>query len=200
MLNLPNKTLRNIALPKKAIYDKFVLNAAQRAVFDADISRMQIIAELSEATISISAGSEVASIFVVHVALKKREFNEKNIIMLTKLIEQRMVFVLEFDGEACLALYHSKLHTSQWQSLEQLSLDVSDINLDTVWQNITTQIGSFKVEQGNTLTEQIEHNEQRRKIQKQIESLERKARAEKQPKRKYELVQEIRNLKNGSYE
>lgn len=49
------------------------------------------------------------------------------------------------------------------------------------------------MEQGHSLDEQIALDEKRAKIQKEIDRLEKLARAEKQPKKKFELVQEIEN-------
>lgn len=48
---------------------------------------------------------------------------------------------------------------------------------------------------GATLDEQIATDEQKAKIQKQIEKLQRQEKTEKQPKRKFELHQEIIKLK-----
>ena len=55
-------------------------------------------------------------------------------------------------------------------------------------------VGSVEIEQGNTLDEQIEVNEKRQKLEKEIAKLEKQARAEKQPKKKFELVQQIKAL------
>ena len=44
-----------------------------------------------------------------------------------------------------------------------------------------------------TLKESVEHQKQREQLGKQIAALEAKIRKEKQPKKKYELVQELRN-------
>lgn len=44
-----------------------------------------------------------------------------------------------------------------------------------------------------TLKESVEHQKQREQLEKQIAALEAKIRKEKQPKKKYELVQELRN-------
>jgi len=77
-----------------------------------------------------------------------------------------------------------------------MTLSLLMINLDTVWENIITQVGNIEVEPGKTLDEQIKLNEEREKLQQRIESLERLARAEKQPRKKFELVQEIKKLEN----
>ena len=51
------------------------------------------------------------------------------------------------------------------------------------------------VSQGNTLDEQIAVDEQKAKLQKEISRLEKLARAEKQPKKKFELAQQANVLK-----
>ena len=69
------------------------------------------------------------------------------------------------------------------------------MNLDKVWENIVVDIGGVSIADGNTLDEQIAADERRQKIEKEIAKLEKQARAEKQPKKKFELVQQIKRLK-----
>ena len=68
------------------------------------------------------------------------------------------------------------------------------MNLDKVWENIVVDIGGVSIADGNTLDEQIAADERRQKIEKEITKLEKQARAEKQPKKKFELVQQIKKL------
>lgn len=56
-------------------------------------------------------------------------------------------------------------------------------------------IGEVSIADGNTLDEQIAADERQQKIEKEIAKLEKQARAEKQPKKKFELVQRIKSLK-----
>lgn len=60
--------------------------------------------------------------------------------------------------------------------------------------NIVVDIGGVSIADGNTLDEQIAANERRQKIEKEIAKLEKQARAEKQPKKKFKLVQQIKML------
>ena len=57
------------------------------------------------------------------------------------------------------------------------------------------QVGGITVEGDNSLDEQIVLSEEREKILRDIERLEKKARAEVQPKKKFEIVQKINLLK-----
>lgn len=195
MLGLPKATELSKQLPKNAIYAKFQMNTAERAKIDADISRITIVNEVSPAKINIAEGEQVKSFFVLLVALKRKDFEEKTIITISKLIPQNMILVLECAGEVKLAIYHTKLIQTDWKRKEDLSIELKGLNMDTVWENIIVQIGGITIEQGNTLDEQIAVDEQRMKIQKEIDRLTKQAKNEKQPKKKFELAQRINKLK-----
>ena len=195
MLGLPKSTELSKQLPKKAIYEKFNMNTAAKEKFDADISRINIVAEISPSTTNIDEGKTVTSIYVLQVILKRKEFEEKTVSQISKLIDQNMLLVLDCDGERKLAVYHTKLLQTDWRSPDDVEINLIGLNLDTVWENLITQVGNIEIEQGRTLDEQISVDEQRIKIEKEIARLEKMARAEKQPKKKFELVQEINRLK-----
>lgn len=192
MLGLPKATEMSKQLPKKAIYAKFQMNTAAKDKMDADISRIAIVNEIMPGKINIPAGNEVSSIFVLLVTLKKKEFDEKTIALLSKLIPQNILFVLEYEDKSKLAVYHTKLMQTDWKKTEEQYIEIKGLNLDKVWENIVVLIGNINIEQGKSLDEQIAIDEKRRKIEKEIEKLEKLARAERQPKKKYKLVQRIR--------
>ena len=198
MYGLPQTTEVRKQLPKKAIYAKFELKPSQRESFDADIARIDIVAVISPSTVpAIAEGKEVKEIYLLALQMKRKEYDSKNIALLTKLIPQRMVFVLQFEEQTQFAIYHTKLITSAWQltTHNSLLITIKGLNLDTVWENIVTHIGEIEVTDGNTLAEQIVADDAHAKLIKQIELLEKKARAEKQPRKKLELFEKIKVLK-----
>ena len=198
MYGLPQTTEVRKQLPKKAIYARFDLKPSQRESFDADIARMDIVAVVSSSTVpAIAEGKDVKEIYVLALQMKLKEYDPKNMALLSKLIPQKMVFVLLFEGQTQFAIYHTKLLTSAWQFLTPNSsfLTLQGLNLDVVWENIVTHIGHIDVEEGNTLSEQIATNALREKILAQIAALERKMAAEKQPRRKRELFEQIKRIK-----
>ena len=196
MYGLPHTTEVRKQLPKKAIYAKFELKPSQRESFDADIARIDIVAVVSTSTVpALNAGTEVKEFYLLAVQLKRKDYDSKNIALLTKLIPQRMVFALQFEEQTQFAIYHTKLISSAWQTTEEATLPLSGLNLDTVWENIVTHIGEIEVTDGNTLAEQIVADDAHAKLIKQIELLEKKARAEKQPRKKLELFEKIKELK-----
>lgn len=65
---LPQTTEVKKAITELAIYAKFDLNTSQRDAFDADISRIDIIAVVSPATVPVlSIGEEVKEFYVLVV-------------------------------------------------------------------------------------------------------------------------------------
>lgn len=195
MLGLPKTTELNKQLPKKAIYAKFAMNTAAKDKFDADISRITIVNEISPQTVkSIPATEEVPSFYVLSVSLKKKDYDERTIAQISKLINQNMLLVLEYQDERRLAIYHTKLIQSEWQKTADCTVTLRGLDLSAVWQSIVTQVGEIQVEEGNTLEQQIAVDEHRAKVQKEIARLEKLARKETQPKKKFELVQKIREM------
>lgn len=182
-------------LPKTAIYTKFNMNNSAKEKFDANISRINIVAEISPNTVNIEKGETVSVIFVLQVHLKRKDFDQKTISQISRLIDQKMLLVLDCEGERKLAVYHSKLIQSRWKSLDECSVSLAGLNLDTVWENLITQVGSIEIEQGHSLDKQIAVDEQKAKLEKEIARLEKQARKEKQPRKKFELVQQINKLR-----
>jgi len=195
MLGLPTATEVHKQLPKKAIYAKLQMNTTAKTKMDADISRITISNEISLASVHIAEGERVKKFYVVQIALKKKAFDEKTIAALSKLISQNMLFVLEYDNEEKLAIYHTKLMQTPWKPKEGFSLLIKGLTLDAVWENIIVQVGGVEIECGNTLDEQIETDTRRQNLEKEINRLDKLTRKEKQPKKKFELHQRINQLK-----
>jgi len=196
MYALPTTAEVKKQLPKKAIYAKFDMSPSQRESFDADIARIDIVAIISPRTLpALAEGEEVKEFYVLAIRLKKKEYVAKNIVLLTNLIHQKMVFALHYEEEVQFAIYHTKLITSEWQTSEEASLPLLGLNLGAVWENIVTYIGQIKIADGNSLVEQIKVEELRAKLKVQINSLTQKLNKEKQFNRQIEINSEIKLLK-----
>ncbi len=195
MLGLPKSTEMSKQLPKKAIYAKFQMNTAAKEKIDADISRITIVNEITPNKVNIPAGDEVKSFFVLLVTLKRKAFEEKTIATLSKLIPQNILFVLECGNESKLAIFHSKLMQTDWKPIEEQRIELQGLNLDKVWENLVRSLECGVWNEELTLDENLALHEQQEKLQKQIAKLEKQARAEKQPKKKFELVQCVKKLK-----
>ena len=196
MYGLPNTTEVKKQLPKKAIYAKFNMPTSQREHFDADIARLDIVGMVSSKTVpALAEGEEVKEIYILAIQLKRKEYDTKNIALLTKLIPQKMVFALHYEEDVQFAIYHTKLITTEWQTSEEASLPLLGLNLGAVWENIVTHIGQIKISEGNSLAEQIKVEEMRTKVKAQIASLTQRLNKEKQFNRQMEINAEIKSLR-----
>lgn len=196
MYNLPPQCSLSKPLYKKAVFEKFNLKAAMRDRFDADISRMALVARVSSATVpALNKGKEIEGFYVLQVALKRKDYDTKNILMLQKLIPQKMVFAMQHEEQTQFCIFHTRLQQSEWMSTSEAAIPLQGLTLDDVWNNIVAIIGGLDAQAEETVEEQIIHREQREKLLFQIESLEKRCRTEKQTRKKFELHQQLIKLK-----
>ena len=204
MYGLPANTIINQPLYKKAVFEKFNLKTAERERFDADISKMALVARISPATVpALAESKEIKGFYVLQVTLKHQDYDVKNILLLQKLIPQKIVFALHYSpplgederGLTQLCVFHTRLQQSDWCDTESTEIPLTGLSLDEVWENIVAVIGGLDAQAEESIEEQILNREQREKLLRQIEALEKRARTEKQTRKKYELHQQIIKLK-----
>ena len=196
MYGLPQATVLNRPLYKKAVFEKFNLKTAERERFDADISKMALVARISPATVpALKEGQQIKGFYVLQVAMKRKDYDSKNILMLQKLIPQKLIFALQFEEQTQFCIFHTRLQQSAWMPTDEATITLQGLSLDDVWNNIVATIGGLDAMAEASIEEQIIHREQREKLLRQIEVLEKRARTEKQTRKKYELHQQIMKLK-----
>lgn len=196
MFGLPRSTEIKKPLPKKAIFDRFKPRPNDRKLFDEQINRLVIVAEISPQTVAVARSSDVSAIYLILVSLKTPECDKKNIALLSKLIDQRMLFVLQYEDTVRLAVFRAeRVLVSESKPLAEWKLNLRGLDLGAIWENIIAEIGGIDLAEGKSLDETIVANERREKLKKQIAALEKKAMSEKQPRRKWELVEEVKRLK-----
>ncbi len=200
MLGLPRKTEVNKRINKTVIYEKFQLEPKQKDAFDTDISFIYIANEISEYSVGIVKGENITSIHVLRVVMKAKEYSDTSIMRLFRLIGNKIILALEYEDKVQIAVYHTKLFKTEWQPIDSAELTLNGLDLDSVYVNLITQIGGFEIEEGRVLDEQIATDEQKAKIEREIARLEKQARNEKQPKKKFEIAQEIKKLKRNLFD
>ncbi len=196
MFDLPKSTEIRKPIHKKLIYEKFPtdLSGDRKTRFDEDISRIVITNEISENSVNIRGTDEIPAIFVVQIELKTKEYNDRNIILASRLFGQKLLLALHYEEEYQLAIYETQLLKSEWQREEEIKLHINGLDLGTVWNSFVTAVSGISASDGNTLAEQITIEAEKEKLRKQIVDLERRARNEVQSKKKYDLFQQIREL------
>lgn len=196
MFGLPQSTDINKQLPKRAIFEKFKPNPADKKLFDEQINRISIVGEISPQTVNISSGDEVKAIYILLITMKMKNCDKKNITLLSKLIDQKMLFVLQYEDGIQLAVSRAdRVLISENKPQESWELKLVGLDLDSIWDNLIATIMGISFTYGNNLDETIIKNEEQEKLMKQIAVLEKKAMNERQPRRKWELADELNKLK-----
>ena len=192
MFGLPSSTEIRKPVYKKLLYQKFPneLSGEKKERFDCDISRIIITNEISETSVNIRSTEKIQSIFVVQVELKTKDYNDRNISLISKLFGQNLLMILHYAEEYQLAIYETRLLKSDWN--KDFDLTLIGLDLSAVWDGFITAVSGIVASENNTLEEQISVEAEKEKIKKKISDLENKARKETQSKKKFEMFQKIK--------
>ena len=196
MYSLPKATELSQQLAKKTLFSKYNLTPKQREMIDGDISRMVLSNVISPAKLpSIHEGSKVKTVYVLQVQLKTKAYHLETFKKLAELIRQNLVFALHCGDEVQFAINYMHFITTSWMKSDTAALEPEGLTMDAVWENLIRSIGELEVITDIPLDEQIRLEEERVEVQRCIDRLTRQMNAEKTPKKKFELHQEITKLK-----
>ena len=208
MLGFPQTTEFNKRIPKQKFYENIEVTPALKRVFVEQIKLIHWRNKLAESTLNIAPGQAVTEIEVIEIKLTQPQLDEAVLRQIDKEIPYHILFVLSYGNKVQAwtgykeaaetgkkAFKVNKYYHTEWMLEDELILDIEGLNMDAVWDNFIIQVGGVELEQGNDLAEQIELNDLKVKLTKDIEKLEKQARSEKQPNKKFQLAQQVKALK-----
>lgn len=105
------------------------------------------------------------------------------------------MIALKYADEVQLATYQTRLLHSEWMEEDNACVKLSGLDLDAVWEGLVTQVSGIVAAAENNLDEQIVIEQEKAKLLKQIEDLEKKAHKETQAKKKFEMFQRLKEYK-----
>lgn len=206
MLDFPQKTFFNKPIPKAKFYEKLPVTQAVKNCFVNEIAGIVWRNKLSAETLNVQPGSRVQELEVIEITLKGEALNDSVLKVIDRGIPYQLLFLLKRGEEYQLCMGYKETETSavkeyfktDWMPFEALSLQISGLTLDEVCDNFIRQINTrLAVADAMPLKDALADDAMRQKIEKQIALLEKKMKAEKQPKRKFELFEKIKVLRNG---
>ena len=211
MALFPAATEYNKRIPKQKFYENLTLTPQVKRGFIDGIKLIYWRNKLAEDTVHIPKGEQVTEIEVFEIKLSGPTLDEAVLRQIDKEIPYHILFLLTFEGKVQAWIGYkeasagvnsfkvSRYYHTDWQDEAALSLRLEGLTLDAVYENLVRQIAGSSLEPGTenpelSLGETIALTEKREKLQKEIARLEKLAWAEKQPKKKFELVQKINAL------
>ena len=208
MLGLPSATEYNKRIHKQKFYENLSVTPALKRIFTEQIQSVIWANKIAPSTMNISAGKEVTEIEAFRIMLNSDSLDESALWQMDRQIPYHILFVLEYNEKVQIwigykeqsagdnAFKVNKYYHTEWFDEQSASIKIEGFDMDKVYENLVRQIGGFENNTDDSLGKQIADKERREKLEMEIAKLEKLARAEKQPKKKFELVQKIKKLRN----
>lgn len=208
-MQFPKSTEFSKRIPKQKFYENLTITPQLKRQFTEQIKGIWWKHKIAATTVNIAAGEEVTEIEVFEIKLSSEQLDEAVLRQVDKEIPYHLMFLLECDGKHQAWIGYKEATTSgtsafkvttyyhtEWMAKESLPISIEGLNLDAVYENFVKQIagGSLTTQTDENLKEAIERSLKCQQFSKEIERLDNLARAEKQPKKKFELAQQIKNL------
>ena len=210
MLNFPNSTEFNKRIPKQKFYENIAVTPAMKRAFVEQIRTIYWRNKIAATTLNLAAGEQVTEIEVFEMRLSAPELDESVLRQIDREIPYHILFLLEYEGKYRAVIGYKeaatgktafkvdRYYSTDWLDEDDLPVHLDGLSLDAVYENFVRQIAGEVLadKNGTTLKESVEQQKQREQIEKQIATLEAKIRKEKQPKKKFELVQKLSAMKD----
>ena len=190
MLGLPSATEVSVRLPKEAFYRNLKLDAKLREQFVAGVESITVANTIKPATANVIDGKKVHEILVVAVEPRDGEIPEA-VIRVIAGANQNKVIVVDPSSSKVSLEHDGDLYVSQLASLE-----LHGRSLDDMWDSMLAQI-IFGDRDGDGVEERISRRKQAQTLALEIAKLEIRARREKQPRKKNELIAQVRKLRDS---
>ena len=209
----PKSTEFNKRIPKTKFYEHLEIGKNIKDSFVQDIDSIIWANKIAPSTVNIAAGEKVTEIQVFRIILKQSDFNKDVLKTIDEQIPYYILFIVcyrdkeqawigykEQSGSESRAFKVDSYYHTAWQKPEELKLAIEGLNMDAVYESFVKQISDstapIQWDDNLSAKENTAKIEERKKLQKQIEKLERQLRKETQPRKKFELYQKIKELKN----
>lgn len=210
MLGLPMTTEFNKRIPKQKFYENIAVTPVMKKAFVEQIKIIYWRNKIATTTLNLAAGEQVTEIEVFEVRLSAPELDESVLRQIDREIPYHILFLLEYEGKYRAVIGYKeaatgktafkvdRYYSTDWLDEDDLPVHLDGLSLDAVYENFVRQIAGEVLadKNGTTLKESVEQQKQREQIEKQIATLEAKIRKEKQPKKKFELVQKLSAMKD----
>lgn len=197
MLGLPKSTEFNRFIPKqkfyKDLYTKKSLPSKTKNYFVKQIKSITWENKIDHTTMNIAKGCFVEEIEVFRVELYDYEIDDSVLYTIDENIPYHILFVFEYNNKRKYSLSYKeisrktetitlhKIFHSDWVSEDEDLLNLSDINLDNMYENILNSISNNELDKflGDTLKERVLNSIEFEKIQKQANNLSKKSKKRK---------------------
>lgn len=196
MIEFPAATAVHRRLPKEAFYKHLPLTKILKEKFVSDVDHIVVENSFTKENLNLASDAEIKEIMLLSISLKNQEFDGKVIEAIARQNPHKLVFLLSFEDQQQLAIYHNKLYRTLWMAHDAITLKLQGYSLDEIWDSFIEQIALYEERAEETadlsIEDRLEIQDQILKLEKQIDKTENTMWKEQQPKKKFELHTRLR--------
>ena len=212
MIVFPKSTLVGKPVPKTTFYKNLEVNAKMKQRFVDSVESITWTAKLAPSTLSVADGKTVHEIAVFRIELKGETVPTDVLVFIDRLMPRHTLFLLQHDDAFCLLVNYKEWHDAAntrfdivktfqtgWTSADKLSLSLDGQDMDAVYSAIVKQVaGADITSEAKDIHTAVAQTKEQEALRQKIAALEAKIAKERQPKKKFELHQQLVKLKENN--
>ena len=207
-LKFPRTTIVGKPVPKNAFYKHLEVNAKMKQHFVDDVVSIHWLYKLAPSTINVEDGKLVHEIVVFSSVLKDKDCPNDVFLFIDRNMPRHVVFVLEYEDRYKVLLNYKawkdgqnsqfeiiKTFATDWLTAERLLLTLEGQTMDALYEAMAGQVSGFGTTKAEDTKRIVELEGLIDKAKREVESIQKRIRNERQLNRQMELNGAARGLK-----
>lgn len=207
-LKFPPTTIVGKPVPKNAFYKNLEVNTKVKQHFVDDVVSIHWLYKLAPSTINVEDGKHVHEMVVFSVVLKDKDCPNDVFLFIDQNMPRHVVFVLEYEDRYKVLLNYKawkdgqnsqfeiiKTFATDWLTAERLLLTLEGQTMDALYEAMAGQVSGFGTRKAEDTKRIVELEGLIDKAKREVESIQKRIRNERQLNRQMELNGAARGLK-----
>ena len=207
-LKFPPTTIVGKPVPKNAFYKHLEVNAKIKQHFVEDVASIHWLYKLAPSTIHVEDGKLVHEIVVFSAVLKVKDCPNDVFLFIDRNMPRHVVFVLEYEDRYKVLLNYKawkdgqnsqfdiiKTFATDWLTAERLLLTLEGQTMDALYEAMAGQVSGFGTRKAEDTKRIVELEGLIDKAKREVESIQKRIRNERQLNRQMELNGAARGIK-----
>ena len=207
-LKFPPTTIVGKPVPKNAFYKHLEVNAKMKQHFVDDVASIHWLYKLAPSTIHVEDGKLVHEIVVFSAVLKAKDCPNDVFLFIDRNMPRHVVFILEYEDRYKVLLNYKawkdgqnsqfdiiKTFATDWLTAERLLLTLEGQTMDALYEAMAGQVSGFGTTKAEDTKRIVELEGLIDKAKREVESLQKRIRNERQLNRQMELNGAARGIK-----
>lgn len=207
-LKFPPTTIVGKPVPKNAFYKHLEVNAKVKQHFVDDVASINWLYKLAPSTINVEDGKLVHEIVVFSAVLKDKDCPNDVFLFIDRNMPRHVVFILEYDNRYKVLLNYKawkdgqnsqfdiiKTFATDWLTAERLLLTLEGQTMDALYEAMAGQVSGFGTTKAEDTKRIVELEGLIDKAKREVESIQKRIRNERQLNRQMELNGAARGIK-----